>query len=204
MKTTTTLSVQEGDPRPAIREAARLLREGGLVAFPTETVYGLGVHLENQEAVARLYEVKGRPQEKELTLAVSKHADLQTYGVVLTPLAERLAKRFWPGPLTLILRNEKGEKIGVRMPGHSIAQHVIETSAVPIGLPSANPSGEAPPRSAEEVLAYFQKGEIDLILDGGKTTFGVSSTVVDCSETGWTLLREGAISKKEIEEACRR
>jgi len=204
MKTTTTLSVREGDPHTAIREAARLLREGGLVAFPTETVYGLGVHLENQDAVKRLYEVKGRPQEKELTLAVSKHADLQIYGIVLTPLAERLAKRFWPGPLTLIVRNKKGETIGVRMPGHSIAQHVIEASAVPIGLPSANPSGEAPPRSAEEVWAYFQKGEIDLILDGGKTTFGVSSTVIDCSKPEWILVREGAIPQEEIEKVCQR
>ncbi|MBI4436345.1 MAG: threonylcarbamoyl-AMP synthase [Candidatus Omnitrophica bacterium] len=204
MKTATTvLSLQEGDPRAAIREAARLLREGGLVAFPTETVYGLGVHLENQESVKRLYEVKGRPEGKELTLAISKHSDLKKYDILLDPFAETLAKRFWPGPLTLILRNEKGEKMGVRMPGHPIAQRLIEEAAVPIGLPSANPSGENPPRSAEEVLAYFQKGEIDLILDGGKTKFGTSSTVVDCSEQEWTMVREGAISKKEIEKACR-
>lgn len=188
--------------RTKVEEAGKLLKEGKLVAFPTETVYGLGVHLENKEAVERLYEVKGRPKEKELTLAIADLSDLQKYHLVLSPIAKRLVERFWPGPLTLLLRNDRGEKVGVRMPGHPIARGVIRASGVPIGLPSANPSGKTPPRSAEEVLAYFD-GVIDLVLDGGKTELGVSSTVVDLTEPRWGVVREGAISRKEIEWACR-
>ena len=202
MTTTAVLSVKEGIEGSALREAGKLLREGKLVAFPTETVYGLGVHAENREAVERLYEVKGRPKEKALTLAIAGYDDLKTYNMVLSPIAKRLIERFWPGPLTLLLRNDKGEKIGVRMPGHPVAKGVLEAAGIPIGLPSANPSGKVPPRSAEEVLAYFD-GVIDLVLDGGRTEFGVSSTVVDLAEPRWGVVREGTISRKEIEWACR-
>jgi len=200
--TTSVLSLKKEVDRTAIREAGKCLREGKLVAFPTETVYGLGVHLEDKEALQRLYEVKGRPKEKALTLAIADYSDLQKHHLVLSPVAKRLIERFWPGPLTLLLKNERGEKVGVRMPGHPIARSVIQEAAVPIGLPSANPSGKEPPRSAEEVLAYFD-GVIDLVLDGGKTEFGVSSTIVDLAEPRWGIVREGTISRKEIEWACR-
>ena len=202
MITTTVLSVKKGLQERIVREAGRLLREGKLVAIPTETVYGLGVHLENKEAVERLYEVKGRPKEKALTLAIASLTDLKKHRLILSPAAKRLIERFWPGPLTLLLRNEEGEKIGVRMPGHPLAKRVIQAAGVPIGLPSANPSGKEPPRSAGEVLTYFD-GAIDLILDGGQTEFGVSSTVVDLAEPRWGVVREGTISRKEIQEACR-
>ena len=149
MTKTSVISVKEDCPESILREAGKLLREGRLVAFPTETVYGLGVHLENQGAVARLYEVKGRPKEKALTLAIADHADLQKHRLILSPIAKRLIERFWPGPLTLLVRNEKGEEIGIRMPGHPVAQRLIQAAGVPIGLPSANPSGKEPPRSAE-------------------------------------------------------
>ncbi len=198
---TEVIRVEGTNEAAAIRQAGKFLREGKLVAFPTETVYGLGVHLENIEAVERLYEVKGRPKEKELTLAIAHPSDLGKYGIRLSPSAKRLADRFWPGPLTLILRNSKKEKVGVRMPGHPVAQRVITEAVVPIGLPSANPSGKNPPRSAEEVLHYFD-GMIDLVLDGGETTFGVSSTVVDMGDAAWTILREGVISREEIEKVC--
>lgn len=181
----------------AVEEAGRLLREGKLVAFPTETVYGLGVHLEDPDAVARLYRVKGRPAEKALTLAIAEHADLKRHHIPLSPFARKLAERFWPGPLTLILRKEGTGKIGVRMPGHPVARSILQKAGVPIGLPSANPSGQTPPRSAEEVLAYFE-GLIDLVLDGGRTPLGVSSTVVEVDDTSWTMVREGAIPEKEI------
>lgn len=202
MKTTTVvLSVQKGPTSEAIREAGRFLREGKLVAFPTETVYGLGVHLENEGAVERLYRLKGRDKEKQLTLAIAECSVLQKYGVILSPLAQKLSQRFWPGPLTLLLRNKKGEVVGVRMPGHPVARAVLKEASVPIGLPSANPSGKTPPRSAEEVLDYFDGG-IDLLLDGGKTTLGVSSTIVDLTGASWKILREGALSKEEVEKAC--
>ena len=203
MKTTTVvINVKEGNHPEAIQEAARLLREGKLVAFPTETVYGLGVRMDDSEAVAHLYAVKGRPKEKQLTLTISQHDDLKRYGIFLSPAAKKLAERFWPGPLTLLLRNGKGERIGVRMPGHPVARGVIREAGVPIGLPSANPTGEVPPRSAEEVLAYFD-GAIDLVLDGGKTTLGVSSTIVDMTVPDGHVVREGTLSKKEIEAVCR-
>lgn len=198
---TAILSLKETDLKQAASRAGKFLREGKLVAFPTETVYGLGVSLNHPEAVERLYRVKGRPPEKELTLAIADPSMLQKYGISLSPLAKRLVERFWPGPLTLILKNGKGEKIGVRMPGHPVAKEVIQEARVPIGLPSANPSGKNPPRSAEEVIAYFD-GAIDLIVDGGKTALGVSSTVVDLSEGKAAILREGAISRKEIEDLC--
>lgn len=199
---TKTISIQKENLKEASRTAGRWLRQGKLVAFPTETVYGLGVHLENPEAVQRLYEVKGRPKEKALTLAIWPPVDLAPFGVLLSPSARELMERFWPGPLTLLLRKENGEKIGVRMPGHPIAQAVLAEAGVPIGLPSANPSGAKPPCTAEEVLAYFE-GKIDLVLDGGKTDLGTSSTMVDLTGDTWRVLREGTISKQEIEAACR-
>ena len=199
--TTSVLSLKKEVDPAAIREAGKLLREGKLVAIPTETVYGLGVHLENEEAVQRLYEVKGRPKEKALTLAIANESDLQKHRLVLSPVAKRLIERFWPGPLTLLLRNERGETVGVRMPGHPIARSVILEAAVPIGLPSANPSGKEPPRSAEDVLAYFD-GVIDLVLDGGKTELGLSSTIVDLAAMRWGVVREGTISRKDIERTC--
>ncbi len=203
MKTATTvITVRNDNLEEAARQAGKFLREGKLVAFPTETVYGLGVDLENSEAVKRLYEVKGRPSEKSLTLAIAGPDDLKTRGVLLSPVAKRLADRFWPGPLTLILQLQNGETLGVRMPDHPVARKVIASSGVPIGLPSANPSGKTPPRSAEEVVAYFD-GAIDLIVDGGKTVFGVSSTVVRVEGTSWSVEREGAIPKQEIERICR-
>lgn len=196
------LSLEKADLKQAATQAGKFLREGKLVAFPTETVYGLGVSLEHPEAIERLYRVKGRPPEKELTLAIADQGLLQKYDIALSPLAARLSERFWPGPLTLILKNAKGGKIGVRMPGHPVAKEVLQEAGVPVGLPSANPSGKSPPRSAEEVIAYFD-GMIDLIVDGGKTAFGVSSTVVDLSGEKAEILREGAIPRKEIEQLCR-
>ena len=198
---TSVLSVKGTEFKRVATQAGKFLREGKLVAFPTETVYGLGVSLDRPEAVERLYRVKGRPPGKELTLAIADQNVLQKYDIFLSPLAKRLVERFWPGPLTLILKNEKGERVGVRMPGHPLAREVIREARVPIGLPSANPSGKNPPRSAEEVIAYFD-GVIDLIVDGGQTMHGVSSTIVDLSGGKVEIVREGAISRKEIEKIC--
>ena len=198
MIATSVVSVKEKISESALRDAGKLLREGKLVAMPTETVYGLGVNLENPEAVRRLYQVKGRPNEKELTLAIADKSDVEKQRVVVPSATRRLIDHFWPGPLTILFRGPQGEKIGMRMPGHPVARKVIAYAGCPIGLPSANPSGQKPPKSAEEVLAYFE-GEIDLILDGGKTALGTSSTVVDVSEGTLSIVREGAIPRKEIE-----
>ncbi|MFH1857409.1 MAG: L-threonylcarbamoyladenylate synthase [Candidatus Omnitrophota bacterium] len=200
MTQTPVLSAELESAPEVVRKAAKFLREGKLVAFPTETVYGLGVSMDHPDAVERLYRVKGRPKEKELTLAIAGFSDLKKYGVILEPAAETFAKRFWPGPLTLLLKNRGGETIGVRMPGHPVARAILSEAGVAVGLPSANPSGKTPPRSAEEVLTYFD-GVIDLIVDGGKTALGISSTVVDLTGPAWKIVREGVITTEEIRRA---
>jgi len=198
---TETLPITEATFEDVTQEAGRYLREGKLVAFPTETVYGLGVNLDDPKAVERLYQVKGRPKDKQLTLTIADFSDLERYHIALPKKARALATCFWPGPLTLITKKENGETLGIRMPGHPVARKVIQAARVPVGLPSANPSGEPPPRSGEEVLRYFQ-GSIDLLVDGGKTSFGVSSTVVCFDQESWTIQRQGAIPVEEIEKVC--
>lgn len=187
----------EADEEEAVRLAASLLRGGGLVAFPTETVYGIGVHMENEGALARLYRLKNRPSEKPLTLHISNLSDLERYGIQATPQEYYLMKHLWPGPLTLILKDKKGKTIGVRWPRHDLACRIIRQAGVPIGCPSANLSGAIPPTTAEEVAKGF-RSEIDLIIDGGRTELGVSSTVVATEGRSFKILREGAMSTETI------
>ena len=189
----------EADQEEAARLAGSLLKGGGLVAFPTETVYGIGVHLENPVALARLYQLKGRPAEKQLTLHIGALSDMERYGVEATPREYRLMKRFWPGPLTLILRDKKGKRIGVRWPNHPLACRILQSAAVPVGCPSANLSGAAAPTTAEELVKGVREG-IDLIIDGGRTELGVSSTVVSAEGDVLAILREGALLAESVRE----
>ena len=194
------IRVDPEHPDPGvIHQAAGLLRRGGLVAFPTETVYGLGANLEDPQAISELYQVKERPFHKQLTLHIADPAVIENHGVQVSPLAKRLMARFWPGPLTLILSRPDGSTLGFRMPRHPVALALLAQAGVPVVAPSANLSGHAPPRGAQEVLRDLGE-KIDLILDSGPTPVGVESTVLDLSTDPPKILRRGAMAQ-EIEEA---
>ncbi|MBI3318881.1 MAG: threonylcarbamoyl-AMP synthase [Candidatus Omnitrophica bacterium] len=195
---TRVLPVDPERPEPhLIHEAAGLLRRGGLVAFPTETVYGLGANLEDPQAIQELYQVKERPFEKRVTLHVADRAAVESQGAVVSPLARRLMEEFWPGPLTLVLPRAEGSTMGFRMPNHPVALALLSAAAVPVVAPSANLSGRPPPRKAEEVLEGLQD-KIDLLLDAGPTPLGGESTVLDLSGREPRILRPGAL-RAEIE-----
>ena len=181
-----------------IREAAGLLRRGGLVAFPTETVYGLGANLEDPQAIQELYRVKHRPFEKQVTLHIAHFKQVESQGVEVSPLAWMLMERFWPGPLTLILARLDGSTLGFRMPRHPVALELIRQAQVPVVAPSANLSGEAAPRTAQEVMETFSD-QIDLVLDGGRTPLGIGSTVVDLTKEIPQILRPGVLEEQVTE-----
>ena len=195
--------------REAAEVAARCLAAGGLVAFPTETVYGLGADAGNGEAVARLYAAKGRPAFNPLIAHVADIAAARRVGV-FTAAAEKLAAAFWPGPLTLVLAKQPDcnvadlalaglDSVAVRVPAHPVARNLIETFGGPVVAPSANRSGHVSPTSAAHVLADL-RGRIDLIIDAGPCTVGVESTIVSCVNEP-TLLRPGGAPRQAIEAA---
>ena len=186
---------------PSVMEApAEAIRRGGLVAFPTETVYGIGVNLDHPEAIRRLLEIRESPVEKRITIHVSSRDDVPKFVPGRMPAAaHRLMRRFWPGPLTLVVAVDGGT-IGVRLPDHPIAQALIRQAGVRLGAPSANLSGRPPAVDADEVRREFD-GKIDYIIDGGPCRHRVASTVVQVAEGRIELLREGAIPGPLIEEA---
>ncbi len=192
----------------SIAEAARLLRDGQLVAFPTETVYGLGGDATNDRAVAAIFEAKGRPQFNPLISAVLDAAAARKL-VLWNQTAEKLAARFWPGPLTLVLPRRPGspisllataglDTVAVRAPSHPVAQALIRATDRPITAPSANRSGAASPTRAEHV-AESLGDRVPLILDGGPCLVGVESTVLDLTTATPTLLRPGGTTREAIE-----
>ncbi len=187
--------------------AARVLAAGGLVAFPTETVYGLGADATNAEAVARLYEAKGRPSFNPLIAHVTDAAAARALAR-LDPDAERLAAAFWPGPLTLVLPRRSDcsvaelataglDTIAVRVPSHPVARDILAAVGRPLVAPSANRSGHVSPTTAQHVLADL-RGRIELIVDGGSTPMGLESTIVACLDPA-VLLRPGALPRAQIE-----
>ena len=187
------IRVDAAKPDPeAIREAAGMLRRGGLVAFPTETVYWLAANLEDPQAIQELYQVKERPFEKQVTLHVGGIEEVSRRGGVVTPLAAALMRRFWPGPLTLVLARAGGGTLGFRMPDHPVALALLREAAVPVVAPSANLSGNPPPRTAGEVMRDLAD-KIDLVLDAGPAPVGVESTVLDLASDPPRLLRPGAL-----------
>jgi L-threonylcarbamoyladenylate synthase len=194
--------------RDAVAAAVRVLDNGGLVAFPTETVYGLGADATNGEAVARLYAAKGRPRFNPL---ISHVADMDAARRIarFDSDAEKLAAAFWPGPLTLVLPKARGcpvselataglDSIAVRIPDHRVAQDIMHDFGRPVVAPSANQSGHVSPTTASHVRADLDS-RIDLILDGGPTSVGVESTIVACLGAP-TLLRPGGVSREAIEQ----
>ena len=191
------------DPRnpqeKTIKIAAEILKKGGLVAFPTETVYGLGADYSNNKAVEKLYKVKNRPRNKPLTLHVSDVDMLKEFVPKIPGLAQRLINRFWPGPLTIVITSKDGKKLGFRMPMNKIALRLIKECGAPLVVPSANPSGARSPKNANEVLRSLGR-KVDMVLDGGTSEIGIESTVIDSTVFPCRILREGAISKARISE----
>lgn len=192
-----------------LAEAARLIRAGRLVAFPTETVYGLGANALDSAAVHRIYEVKGRPAASPLIVHVASAEAAREITAEWPALAERLARKFWPGPLTLVLRKSKNipdnvtaglDTVGVRMPAHAVAMALLTRARVPIAAPSANRFTQISPTSAEHVRASLG-GHVDLVLDGGPTDVGIESTVVMLTGPQPMVLRPGMIGLVELEAA---
>ena len=181
----------------ALAEAARMMRAGGLVAFPTETVYGLGADATNPKAIERLNQVKGRPPEKPYSLHIHAPEQMRPFVSDVPPLAATLIARFWPGPLTIVMPAKGGGTVGFRLPDHPIALALLKACDVPVAAPSANRSGSPPPTDANEVLAALD-GAVDCLLDGGPTTLGRESTVVEVLEGRLEIRREGAIAKEAV------
>ena len=191
--------------------AAEVLRAGGLAAVPTETVYGLAANALDEEAVERVYAVKGRPERKALSVLVPGPEALDQYCKDVPKGARALAERFWPGPLTLVLPSRElecpavrggGETLGLRCPDHPLTLELLRELDFPLAAPSANPSGAESPKSAEQVLDYFE-GQIEAILDGGPCGLGRESTILDMSKTPYRILRQGALPAEEIAKTLR-
>jgi L-threonylcarbamoyladenylate synthase len=197
------LVVDPSGPAPAVLgPAARVLRAGGLVAFPTETFYGLGAHALDEAAVLRVFQAKGRPADKPLLVLVDSLAMVERVAREVSVRARRLMGRYWPGPLTLILPAHPALSpaltagtgtIGVRLSGHRVARELVAALGAPVTAPSANPHGAASPRTADEVVAGLG-ARVDLVLDGGPTPGGPASTVLDLTREPAVLLRAGAIA----------
>ncbi|MGI6027839.1 MAG: L-threonylcarbamoyladenylate synthase [Candidatus Heteroscillospira sp.] len=195
-----------------IPQAAELIRSGGLVAVPTETVYGLCCSGLDADAVREVYELKGRPEVKPLSLMLHDFDAAKRYCREIPPAAYALAEKFLPGPLTIILpaRTELipevvragGDTIGIRCPDHSLTLELLRELDGPMAGPSANPSGAPSPKSAKEVLAYFD-GKIPGVLEGGECALGVESTILDMSSTPYRVLRRGALGEDEIASVLR-
>ncbi len=190
-----------------IKQAAEIIKRGGLVAFPTETVYGLGADAFNPLAVARVFEVKGRPYFDPLIVHVSGLKDLTQLAMEIPVQAEKLVERFWPGPLTVVLLKRENvpdivtaglPTVAIRMPRHSMTLRLIELAGSPIVGPSANPFGYLSPTRAEHVREQLGD-QIDFVLDGGPCEVGIESTILSFSEERPKLLRPGGIPLEEIE-----
>ena len=182
----------------ALAAAAKILQAGGLVAFPTETVYGLGGNALDAAACAKIYAAKGRPSDNPLISHVADLDMLKTVAAKISEGAQILIKNFWPGPLTIIFPAANGGSVGVRMPANPIARRLIGLAGVPVAAPSANVSGGPSPTLAAHVLADLD-GKIDMIIDGGPCEHGLESTVIDCTVTPAVILRPGSVTKEMIE-----
>lgn len=200
------MRVKETGKARALAEACRIIKEGGIVAFPTETFYGLGVKYDNTSALEKLYEIKKRPKEKAMPLIIS---DIKMLGMVsssVNDIAKKLMSKFWPGPLTLLLNSKKdlsefivGEtgKVAVRIPGKSFALDLARALEFPITATSANISGMPPADTPWNVVMHFGDS-LDLLLDAGNTPGGKPSTIVDASGDEIRIMRKGVVPDEEI------
>ena len=192
-----------------INEAARLISSGELVAVPTETVYGLACNGLDEKAVEKVYETKGRPEVKPLALMLHKGASVTRYCTSVPRQARVLMQKFWPGPLTIVLNSKDivpdivragGKTVALRCPDHPLTQAILKKARLPFAAPSANPSGEKSPVTAQDVLGYFN-GRIAAVVDGGECGIGRESTIIDMSGTPFKILRQGALPEEDIAAA---
>lgn len=190
----------------SIQEAAKFLQQGELVAFPTETVYGLGADGLNAEAVKKIFIAKGRPQDNPLILHIHNLQWLGKLGYVAKD-SLFLAEKLWPGPMTMVLYKKdlvpdivtaNGDTVGIRMPSHPVAARLIDAADTPIAAPSANVSGRPSPTNAQDVFDDLN-GKIPIVLDGGDSSIGIESTVIDMSQKPYTILRPGYYTKEDFE-----
>ncbi len=205
--------ILSGTDHEAILEAARRIQAGGLVGFPTETVYGLGADASSDKAVAGIFETKGRPADHPLIVHVADADQVSVYASSVPPFAARLTKAFWPGPLTVILPRKEGvaaaaaggqDSIGLRCPSHPVAlaflKACLKLGAGGVAGPSANRFGRVSPTTAQHVQQEF--GDSLLVLDGGPCDVGIESSIVDCTRGQPVLLRPGIITRAQLEAAC--
>ncbi len=203
------VSIDSQEPEKRwIQEAANFIRQGQLVALPTETVYGLGANAMNPEACKKIFQVKGRPQDNPLIVHISNLHMVENLAEEWTPQAALCAEKFWPGPLTLVLNKTSSvpdvvsgglKTVAIRMPKHPVALKVIEEAGVPIAAPSANLSGKPSPTKGSHVWRDLE-GKIPLILDAGSSSVGLESTVLDLTGKIPTILRPGGVTKEELEK----
>ncbi|SHH91069.1 tRNA threonylcarbamoyl adenosine modification protein, Sua5/YciO/YrdC/YwlC family [Sporobacter termitidis DSM 10068] len=200
-----TLLITDSDMAPA----AEIIRGGGLVAVPTETVYGLAANGLDGAAVQRIYDVKNRPETKPISLLVTGMADVEKFCADIPDAAYALAGRFWPGPLTMVLKKRDnvpdivtagGATVGVRCPDHQKTLELIRLAGVPLAAPSANLSGAPSPKNVDDVLKVFN-GKIACAVDGGQCTVGIESTIVDLADGPPKILRQGGLARAAIEAA---
>lgn len=201
-----TLIITDNNMTPA----AWIIKNGGLVAVPTETVYGLAANGLDGCAVEKIYDVKNRPETKPISLLVAGMADVEKFCRAIPESAYVLAEKFWPGPLTIVLKKSGlvpeivtagGDTVGVRCPDHPKTLELIRLAGVPLAAPSANISGEPSPKNVMDVLSVFG-GKIDAAIDGGACAVGIESTIVDMTVTPPRILRQGGLAREVIEEAA--
>lgn len=187
------------DPAELARPA-EILAQGGLVAFPTETVYGIGANAHRPEAVHNLTALKDRPKDKPLSLHISDREQVAVHVTGIPPLAHSLMDLYWPGPVTIIFPGDTSRGVGIRLPAHQVARELIRQARFPIVAPSANLAGAEPATNADQVFEAFD-GKIDAIIDSGPVAIQQSSTVVRLTEDSFEVLREGLITRKMIDRA---
>lgn len=200
------IKITDKNLKDILGKTVKILNNGGIVAFPTETFYGLGVKFDMDDSLIRLYELKKRPVKKPMPLIIGSRKLLPSLVVSTNNSATALMDKFWPGPLTIILDAKRGLSryltvgtgmVAVRLPGESFALRLAEEAGFPITATSANISGMPPAENAEAVIKYFGD-KIDMIIDGGKTPGGLPSTIVDATEKDIKILRKGAVSTSDI------
>lgn len=190
-------------PWPDLARIARIVDDGGLVAFPTETVYGIAVNLRDEAAVRRLYQAKGRAEEKPLTVHLASAEALTPFVKEVPRPAQKLIARFWPGPVTIVMPDRHGRPTGFRVPDLPLAQALLRLTTSRVGASSANPSGEEAAVTADEVMQHFDQ-VLDLVIDGGRCRHARSSTVVRADDEGVEVLRSGVVPDVDIREATSR
>ena len=202
------LNINNSKDYQKLRYSAEIIKNGGIVVFPTETVYGIGTNGLDKEAVERLYKIKERPLNKPISLLVSDYEMIEKVVKDINELEYKIMKKFFPGPLTIILNKKdivpdivtsRGSTVGIRMPEEEITRKLIEYAGVPIAAPSANISGKPSGIDLQEIVKEFGD-KVDYYIDGGKSKIGIGSTIVKVENNTIKILREGSISKKEIED----